>query len=137
MKGVEFNIRQSLRFLGSWGNYFQGFVNGTKLRLEGQRTADFSGFIPESANWGLTFTRRPISLMAKWNYRGKQQRGAVAAVDGFEYQTARIILDLNLDYTLRKNFSAYATASNVLNKYDTWPRYTEPRQYVTTVTVEF
>ncbi len=121
--GVEFNIRQSLRGLGRWGQYFQGFVNGTKIKLEGQREADFSGFIPESANWGVTFTRRPVSLMAKWNYRGKQKRGAIAAVDGFEYQTARITLDLNADWTLRKNLSLYATASNVFNKYDTWTRY--------------
>jgi iron complex outermembrane recepter protein len=123
VKGIEFNIRQSLRALGGWGKYFQGFVNGTKLRLEGQRTADFSGFIPESANWGLTFSRRPINLMAKWNYRGKQQRGAIAAVDGFEYTTARITLDLNLEYAVLKNLTAYATASNVFNKYDTFPRY--------------
>src|SRR5215207_10205456 len=121
--GFEFNVRHSLRVLGGWGRYFQGFVNGTKITLQGDREADFSGFIPESANWGLTFTRNPISLMAKWNYRGKQQRGAIAAVDGFEYQTARVTLDLNADVTLRKNLSLYATASNVFNVYDTWPRY--------------
>jgi iron complex outermembrane receptor protein len=121
--GVEFNIRQSLRALGSWCRYFQAFVNGTKLRLEGGRQADFSGFIPESANWGATFTRRPISLMAKWNYRGEQKRGAIAAVNGFEYQTKRITLDLNLEYTMRKNVSLYATAANVFNHYDTWKRY--------------
>jgi hypothetical protein len=120
--GYEFNVRQSLRELGRWGKYFQGFVNGTKLKLEGSRQADFSGFIPESANWGVTFTRRPISLMAKWNYRGEQQRGAIAAVNGFEYQTARITLDLNLECTLRKNLSFYATASNIFNHYDTWKR---------------
>jgi TonB-dependent receptor len=123
VRGVEFNVRQSLRVFGPWGKYFQGFVNGTKLYLEGSRQADFSGFIPESASWGVTFSRKPISLMAKWNYRGKQKRGEVAAVDGFEYQTPRITLDLNLEYTMRRNLSLYATASNVFNNYDTWLRY--------------
>ncbi len=121
--GFEFNIRQSLRPLGAWGRHFQGFVNGTKLKLEGGRDANFSGFVPESANWGVTFSRRPISLMAKWNYRGKQRRGVQTSVSGYEYQMVRLTLDLNAEYQLWKNMLLYSTAQNVFNKYDTWQRY--------------
>jgi iron complex outermembrane recepter protein len=123
VKGAEFNLRHSLRPLGGWGRHFQGFVNGTKLRLEGSQDANFSGFIPESANWGLTFSRKPVNVMAKWNYRGKQRRNRVTGVDGFEYQRARITLDMNVEYQLRRNLQLYLSGQNVLNKYDTWQRY--------------
>jgi iron complex outermembrane recepter protein len=123
VKGVEFNVRHSLRRFGAWGRYFQGFANATNLRLEGGRDANFSGFVPESANWGITFSRKPVNVMAKWNYRGKQRRGAVAAVDGFEYQLSRLTLDMNVEYQLRRNVLLYATAQNVFNHYDTWQRY--------------
>ncbi|MBI5690714.1 MAG: TonB-dependent receptor [Verrucomicrobia bacterium] len=123
VRGLEINVRQPLRFLGSWGKHFQGFANATKLKLGGDRNTDFSGFIPETANWGLNFSRRPVSLMAKWNYRGKQQRSPQTSVNGYEYQLARLTLDLNAEVQLRRNLSAYATAQNVFNHYDTWQRY--------------
>jgi len=57
VSGVEFNVRYPLRPLGAWGRYFQVFANATKLRLEGSRDSNFSGFIPKSANWGIDFSR--------------------------------------------------------------------------------
>lgn len=122
MTGVEFNLRHSLRALGGWGRHFDAFVNGTKLELDGDQDADFGGFIPKSANWGLHFSRRPLSVIAKWNYRGQQRRSQVAGV-GFEYMKARVTLDMNVEYQLRKNLFLYATGQNVLNKYDVLQRY--------------
>lgn len=123
VQGVEFNVRHPLRSLGAWGRYFQGFANATKLQLGGGRNTDFSGFVPETASWGLTYSRRPVSLMAKWNYRGKQQRSAQTSVSGYEYQLARLTLDLNAELQLRRNLMLYATAQNIFNHYDTWQRY--------------
>jgi outer membrane receptor for ferrienterochelin and colicin len=91
--------------------------------LEGSQDANFSGFIPESANWGLTFSRRQITVMAKWNYRGEQRRNAVTGVNGFEYQKARITLDMNAEYQLARKLQMFVSAQNVLNKYDTWQRF--------------
>lgn len=123
VSGVELNIRHSLRTIGSWGKYFQGFANATKLKLGGGRDANFSGFVPETASWGLTFSRKPISVMAKWNYRGKQRRGAQTSVNGYEYQLPRLTTDMNAEIQLRRNLLLYATAQNIFNKYDTWQRY--------------
>jgi len=93
------------------------FVNGTKLDLKGDRVADFNGFLPESANWGLTFAPKRLTLMAKWNYRGKQRLGAVPALgsDAFQYTKGRIFLDLNLDYQIRKNLFFFANVKNIFN----------------------
>ena len=115
--GVEFNVRQSLRELGAWGRNASVFINGTKLRLEGESTAAFNAFTPESLNWGFSYTRRPATFMAKWNYRGKRRLGAQPALgtDAFEYDDRRLTLDLNLEVELKKRLQFYVAAQNVFN----------------------
>ena len=123
--GVEFNARHSLAPFGAWGRHFSVFANGTKLKLKGGSDSDFSGFIPESANWGLDYTRRPFSVMLKWNYRGEQRQGRVAAFgpDAYEYSKARTRLDVNVDYQLRANLFLYASAQNVFDVPETLLRF--------------
>ena len=123
--GVEFNARHSLRALGSWGRHFSAFANGTKLRLQGGTDSDFSGFIPESANWGLDFKSKRFSVMANWNHRGQQRLGRIAALgtDAYEYAKARTRLDLNVDYQLRSNFFLYASAQNIFDVPETLLRF--------------
>ncbi|MEO6244078.1 MAG: TonB-dependent receptor [Opitutaceae bacterium] len=123
--GVEFNIRHSLRVLGEWGRPIDVFANGTKLKLEGSREADFGSFIPESANFGFSYTRKPFSVLAKWNYRGTQKRGAILALgpDAFEYVKGRTTLDVNLDYQLRPNLFLYFNGQNLFNVPEVLYRY--------------
>lgn len=123
VRGAEFNLRHSLRPLGGWGRYFQVFANATKLDLEGSRTANFSAFIRESANWGASFSRGAATAMAKWNYRGLQKGVQVVGVDGFQYGEARTTVDLNADYQLRRNLSLYLNAQNVFNVPEVLLRY--------------
>jgi iron complex outermembrane receptor protein len=115
--GAEFNVRQTLGVLGAWGRQATVFVNGTKLRLEGESTASFNAFTPEGLNWGFSYTRRPATFMAKWNYRGKRRLGAQPALgaDAFEYDDRRLTLDLNLEVELRRRLQFYAAAQNVFN----------------------
>jgi len=123
--GVECNLRHSLRPLGSWARYFSAFANGTKLKLQGGRDADFSGFIPESANWGLDFNRKPVSVLVKWNYRGQQRLGSVAAFgpDAYEYSKSRTRVDVNVDYQLRAKLFVYASAQNIFDIPETLLRF--------------
>jgi TonB-dependent receptor len=123
--GGELNWRQSLRELGAWGRNFNVFVNGTKLRLEGESEAAFNAFTPETLNWGFTYSRRQVSFMAKWNYRGKRRLGAQPAlgVDAFEFDDRRLTLDLNLDYQLKKWLQLYVAAQNVFNARTVTMRY--------------
>src|SRR5688500_10365240 len=67
ISGADFNIRHSLRELGAWGAPFTVFANGTYLKLEGSQQAQFSSFIPKSANWGLSFNRKRLSVVAMRN----------------------------------------------------------------------
>ncbi len=123
--GVEFNVRHSLRPLGEWGRFFQAFANGTKLDLDGSQDAEFDAFVPESANWGVSFSRKPFSAMARWNYRGKQQRASIPALgpDAYEYVRGRVTLDVSVDYQLRPELFLYFNAQNLLNVPEILQRY--------------
>jgi hypothetical protein len=89
------------------------------MRLKGNQQASFQGFVPESANWGVTFKRKPIVLMAKWSYRSDEKRAPFAAFgpDAFTVYTGRTELDMNLSYSLRPNLALFLNARNVLNLY--------------------
>jgi iron complex outermembrane recepter protein len=123
--GGEFNFRQSLRRLGKWGSYFTVFANATKLKLEGDRQADFTSFIPRTGNWGASFNFKRVSLVTRWNYRGLDKRMAMPAVapDAFQYIGARTTLDLNGAYQITRNLSVVASANNVFNVPQTLLRY--------------
>jgi iron complex outermembrane receptor protein len=136
--GAEFNARHTLAPLGRWGRFFTVFFNATKLELSGSRDADFAGFIPENMNWGVTFSRKPVTLIAKWNYRGEQKGAAFAAFgpDAFNYTAKRLTLDLSADYQISRRFSLNTNVRNLFNEYLTTvrygaqtPAYAQPRQY--------
>ena len=118
VSGIEFNVSQSLRGLGRWGNHVQIFANGTKLDLDGGAETDWRGFTPEILNWGVTFSKKPITVMAKWQYRGEAQMAPVAGlgtVDAFTVEGARTLLDLNAEYQFTRRLSFFANARNVFN----------------------
>jgi len=136
--GAEFSIRHTLRPLGQWGRFFTVFINGTKLQLSGSQQADFTGFIPKNMNWGVTFTKKPVTLIAKWNYRGEQKGAAFPALgpDAYNYTAARTTLDLSGDYQINKRCSLNTNIRNVFNAYlvntrygSVTPGYAQPRQY--------
>jgi iron complex outermembrane recepter protein len=131
VSGVEFNARQSFAGLGGWGRYFTAFANGTKLKLEGNQQSSFRGFMPQSANWGVTFTKRPITVMAKWNHRGEQKRTAQPAMgpDAFQYDAPRTTLDMNVTYQLWRRLSLFANARNVTNVHFQLWRYGSETPY--------
>ncbi|MFZ9837107.1 MAG: TonB-dependent receptor [Opitutaceae bacterium] len=138
VSGAELSARHSLAPLGAWGRNFTVFFNATRLRLQGSRQSDFNGFIPRNVNWGVTFSRRPFTLNAKWNYRGEQRLGAQPAFapDAFNYTAARTTLDLGGDYQLSRRLSLNANVRNLFNAYLTGlkygaatPDYARPRQY--------
>jgi iron complex outermembrane recepter protein len=125
ISGGELNLRQSLRALGGWGSYFTVFANATRLKLEGDRTADFSSFIPKSANWGVSFSRQKLTLSAKWNYRGLNRLTASPAYgpDAFQYYASRTTLALNTSYQMTPRLSLAASVNNVFNVPEVLRRY--------------
>ena len=138
VRGAEFSARHPLGVLGAWGKPFTVFFNATRLELSGDRQADFSGFIPWNMNWGVTFSRRPFTLNAKWNHRGEQKLAAQPAfgADAFNYTAARTTLDLGADVQVSRRLSLNANIRNLFNAYLTstrygslTPEYAVPRQH--------
>jgi iron complex outermembrane recepter protein len=130
ISGAEFSWNQPLNFMSGWIRHFSVFANATKLRLEGERSADFSRFIEESASWGVTYSRSPLVVMLKWNYRGRQDLGTLtgagfggAASNYHGYLIDRVNLDVNVEYTLSKRFALFANARNIMNVPQTRERY--------------
>jgi iron complex outermembrane recepter protein len=117
VSGVEFNARQSLTGLTRWGKFFSMFANGTKLHLEGARRADFSSFISESVNWGLSFRNKRTYVGVKWNYRGLDKRlvDPVLGPDAWEYWKPSVTVDADVSYALTPRMSVALNISNLTN----------------------
>ena len=119
ISGLEVNVRHSLAFAGKWGRMFEVFANGTKLDLDAETQPSFANVISGSANWGLTFTRRPFVVMAKWNYRGLTRGTRIPGVgteDGYQWDAQRTTLDLNIDWRLTPRLGLFANARNALGE---------------------
>lgn len=127
IEGGEFNFRQPLTMIPGWGRYFTVMLNATKLHLSGPNSTDFSGFIKNSGNVGISFEKKPLTLRLNVNYRGRQinsyQTGATyqvgAPVGGvFEEDYApRFNVDVNAEYMLSKRFGLFANVRNLFNQY--------------------
>jgi TonB-dependent receptor len=115
--GFEFNVKQPLGEFAAWGRPFTVFLNGTKLDLEGPGEASFSAFTPESLNWGFSYARRSVTFMAKWNFRGKRRLGAQPSLGAgaYEWDDRRLMLDLNLEYQVKRWLVLYGAAQNAFN----------------------
>jgi iron complex outermembrane recepter protein len=125
ISGAEFSMRQSLGQFGRWGQNWTAFLNGTKLKLEGDQQAAFTGFVPENLNWGFNYRRKALMFMAKWNYRGENKGAAFPTLgpDAFNYEKARTTLDMNVEYEIRRWAALFVTVSNVFNVAPTSLRY--------------
>ncbi|MDO8541380.1 MAG: TonB-dependent receptor, partial [Opitutaceae bacterium] len=117
VSGMEFSARHSLAPLGGWGRYFSAFVNGTKLRLEGGQSSDFSTFIPTTANWGFVFRKENVSVGLRWNYRGEVPGSLQTAFgpDGRNYSEAIMKMDLTVGYELTPRLSLAGNVKNLLD----------------------
>jgi iron complex outermembrane recepter protein len=125
VSGAELSLRHALGALGGWGRHVTVFFNATKLRLEGDRQADFSGFIDDARSWGATFARGGLTLMAKWNWRGEQRNAAYPnfGPDAYNYTGGRTHLDLNADVALGRRTTLFVNARNVFDVRNVSLRY--------------
>ena len=119
VSGVEFEYRQTLTFLPAWARGVSVFANGTALHLTGESTADFSGFIRKTTNWGVSLSRPRYTIKANWNLRGRQRLAAVTGVNvpegSFQYRSPRLTLDLNAEWRASRYVTVFANLRNVTN----------------------
>lgn len=118
--GLEFFYRQSLTFLPHWARGLQIFGNATKLRLEGDRAADFTGFNPLSYSGGLNLIRSRWFLKLSCTHQDEARRTLVAAStttgvpqDTYNYQGETTRWTLSGQFSLTKNLSLYGTVTDL------------------------
>ncbi|MSU72732.1 MAG: TonB-dependent receptor [Opitutus sp.] len=125
VSGVELSARHSLERFGVWGRAFSLFVNGTKLKLEGNQGANFSTFIPLTVNWGAIFRKDRVAVTVRWNHRGEANTGATTTFgpDGGTYSKAQTQTDLTFEYQINNRLSFTANARNIFNVNAVQTRY--------------
>ncbi|MBI5768625.1 MAG: TonB-dependent receptor [Verrucomicrobia bacterium] len=141
IQGIEFTYRQSLTFLPHWARGLQVFANATKLNLSGSRTNDFSGYNPKSLSGGVNFIRGRLALKWTISYTGDVKTGTVAASatvapNTFNYQAKRTRIGVNVNYSLTKRYSLYASlvdwggfVQNLQRYSPTTPDYAKPTRW--------
>ncbi len=117
VSGVEAEYRQALTMLPTWARGLSIFANGTMLHLEGASTADFSGFVRRTTNWGISLSRPRYTLKLNWNYRGRQRLGAVTGVNvppgSYQFRSPRLSLDFSAEVRLTKRLALFANLRNL------------------------
>ncbi|HEY1109294.1 MAG TPA: hypothetical protein VGE76_11695, partial [Opitutaceae bacterium] len=125
INGTEFSFRQPLKPFGGFFRYLTVFMNGTKLKLEGNSPASFNRFLPLAFNWGINYSRRPLTLALSWNARGKQNQG-VSATQGAGadlYFNPALNMSLSASYQMTPRLALFLTGTNVFNEWRTYGRY--------------
>lgn len=119
--GVEFAYQQSLDNLAPVLHGTSVFANATGIQLQGAENADFSAFVSESVNWGVSYNNRRLSAKLNWNYRGRERNTATAVTVGGvplpyrEYFAPRLYLDANLEIRLTKHVGLFFNGRNLTN----------------------
>jgi iron complex outermembrane receptor protein len=124
--GVEFNYKQSLTFLPHWARGVQIMTNGTLQHVSGANAvADFSGFITQTTNAGISLSRERYSVKLNWNHRGRQKQGLFAGPNYFNYQVPKDVVDLNAEFRPRRNLTVFLSIRNILNQSENGDRYND------------
>ncbi len=116
VSGVEISYDQALTFLPAWASGFSVFANASRLRLQGNNTADFKGFVPKVFNTGVSYDRGRLSLQVKRNYRGLQQGSPQNWPNSFEFRRASVSYDLTAQFRMTRRIALFLTGRNVTNE---------------------
>ena len=91
VKGFELAYQQQFTFLPGWLNGFGIYANYSRLQTEAttapapvSSTDEVAGFTPESANFGISYIRNPISIRLQFNHVGTY-------LNTFNVQQARLL----------------------------------------------
>jgi TonB-dependent receptor len=117
MTGVDVSYKQALTFLPRWGRGVHVFANAAAQRALGDASANFSGYIPRKASWGVSLNRERYNFRLNWSYQSRNRLGDVSGASipegTFNYQAKRLFLDVLAEYYFTRRIGVYATLRNV------------------------
>lgn len=120
VSGIEFGYRQSLTFLPDWARGFQLFGNVTRLRVEGQRTADFAGFSPATYSGGVNFVRPRFYIKATYSFQAETRENLLAQsatipANTFNYRGEIERIGVSAQYDISKRLAIYLSMPDIKN----------------------
>lgn len=125
IKGLELNYQQQLAFLPGLLRHLGVFANYTFLRTRGSYggtaaapTTKLVGFVPETANAGLSFTHRGLDVRGKWTLRGERLAAFSANPGAVRFNENRTSVDLNILYKITQRYSVFFDWVNIFNAND-------------------
>ena len=120
IQGIEFAYQQQFTFLPGWFRGLGMFANYTRLQTEGdygsttpRTTSSVPGFVPRSANIGVSYSYGRVSLRAKWNYKSLALFSYSTTPASLRYNPSQGRIDLSARYKLTRNLDLYGDAINV------------------------
>lgn len=118
MEGLDVDYKQALTFLPGWARGVQVFANASWQNASGSEVANFSGYIPRNINWGVSLTRPKYNVRVNWNHRGMNRGAVVTAARGvfddtYNYNDARLYIDVTAEYFFHKKFGVFLNIRNV------------------------
>jgi len=120
VSGIDFDYQQPLNFLPNWARGTMVFFNMTKSHLEGNSTANFSGFTRETINWGISVSRPRFNIKLTWNQRGRQRAGQLTGAGvppgSYVYLPEYLTLNVNAEYRFTRRLAAFTVIRNIANK---------------------
>jgi iron complex outermembrane recepter protein len=124
VNGIEINYSQSLSFLPGAFRGFGVFANFTYLKTEGTfnlgstsappiSTTHLQGFIPRTANAGISYVYNKIDLRASWNFTDWWPENTPSDPSTTKIRGSRYTIDVSSKYRLTRNISLFADFVNV------------------------
>jgi TonB-dependent receptor len=116
-EGVDLSYKQALTFLPPWARGVQVFANGSAQRVTGDETADFAGYVPRTASWGVSLTREKFNFRVNWNYRGRNRNapiaaGASIAPGTFNWTSKKLYVDVLGEYYFWRRVAFFMNLRN-------------------------
>ncbi len=134
VSGWEFNYQQQLSFLPGWAKGFSVFANYTTLDTKGdygsedpRSTDKVAGFVPEAANFGVTYKNRAWSARLVGNHTSGYLTTYDANPARLRFRDGRTLFNLGLSYQVRPWLEFSADIVNMFNKPQRFYRGSEDR----------
>jgi iron complex outermembrane recepter protein len=119
IRGVELSYQQQYSFLPGFWKGFGSYANFTYQQTQGDYgTTTFqkrlAGFSPRSGNAGISYVGYGLQARLLANWRDETYRGGADATT--QYSESRLMLDLKLQYTIRRSYDVFLDVSNLTDE---------------------
>jgi len=126
--GMDFEYRQGLTFLPNWASGIQVFANGTIQRVSGPASVqssfaaggssqtNFTNFINNTFNFGVSLSRRNFTVKIQENYRSRERGALNNGIAGdYSYTPPENNVNLYADWRPTSRLGFFFTVRNAAN----------------------